>query len=150
MQRQDLLAGRAAVSRYSSRKALTLMQGSPLFFTYTTSNPKNATIIAHCQKEITDPISKSTSVEKAVWMLQKQDTAGVRDDIWVKISDSDPRQRWSTPVCHSAGGGDNVLVVENGWLVSKALSRWKRSPDGTLPSKKLMKLQGQVKKDFSA
>jgi hypothetical protein len=64
--------------------------------------------------------------------------------VWVKISESDTRQRWSTPVCHSAGGGDSVLVVEDGWLVSKALSRWKRNADGTLPSKKLMKLQGQV------
>ena len=46
--------------------------------------------------------------------------------------------------CHSAGGGDSVLVVEDGWLVSKALSRWKRGADGILPSKKLMKVQGQV------
>lgn len=143
-QRLDSLAGRAAVSRYTARKALTLMQGSPLFFTYTTSGTKNATIVAHCQKEVTDPVSKAKSIEKAVWVLQKQDTAGVRDDVWVKISESDPKQRWSTPVCHSAGGGDSVLVVEDGWLVSKALSRWKRGADGILPSKKLMKVQGQV------
>ena len=81
-QRQDSLAGRAAVSRYTSRKALTLMQGSPLFFTYTTSNAKNATIVAHCQKEVTDPLTKASKTEKAVWMLQRQDTAGVRGNFF--------------------------------------------------------------------
>ena len=37
-----------------------------------------------------------------------------------------------------------MLVVEDGWLVTKALSRWKRGPNGAATSKRLMKLQGQV------
>ena len=40
----------------------------------------------------------------------RQDSAGVRDFVWTKVSDSDPNLRWSVPICHSAGGGDNVLV----------------------------------------
>ena len=142
--RKDSWAGQAAVTRFAPRKVLTLMQGNPVFFTYTTSNPKNATIVAHCQKEVPDPAAGSMVNEKAVWMLQRQDTGGVNDFNWVKVCDSDVSQRWSTPICHSAGGGDNVLVVEDGWLTSKALSRWKRNPDGSLQSKRLMKVKGQV------
>lgn len=156
--RRDSWAGQAAVTKFVPRKSLTLMQGNPVFFTYTTSSPKNATIVAHCQKETDDDAagagagadagegSGSGKVqEKAVWMLQKQDTGGVRDFNWVKVCDSDKQQRWSTPICHSAGGGDNVLVVEDGWLTTKALSRWKRdSGNGQLLSKRLMQVRGQV------
>jgi hypothetical protein len=59
--------------------------------------------------------------------------------------------RWTTPVCHSAGGGDNVLLVQNGWLISQALSSWKRhslddghKQAGALASKRLMRVQGRV------
>jgi hypothetical protein len=142
--RKDSWAGQAAVTRFAPRKVLTLMQGNPVFFTYTTSSPKNATLVAHCQKEVPDPAAGSMVNEKAVWMLQRQDTGGVNDFNWVKVCDSDVSQRWSTPICHSAGGGDNVLVVEDGWLTSKALSRWKRNADGSLQSKRLMKVKGQV------
>lgn len=121
------------------------MQGNPLFFTYTTSSTQNATIIAHCQKEVTDGSSNSITNEKAVWMLQKQDTSGVSDYLWKKISESDTKTRWSTPACHSAGGGDNVIVVEDGYLTTKAISRWKRDKHtGKLLSKKLLQVQGQV------
>lgn len=142
--RKDSWAGQAAVSRFVPRKTVTLMQGSPVFFTYTTSSPKNATIVAHCQKEVEDSETKTMKTHKAVWMLDKQDTGGVCDHKWTKLCESDPAQRWSTPICHSAGGGDSVLVVEDGYLVSKALSRWKRNVDGAMPSKKLLKIQGQV------
>ena len=141
--RKDTPGQQSSVSK-GPRKFRTLLQGSPVFFTYTTSNAKNATIVAHCQKEVEDPASKSIVTEKAVWMLQKQDTGGVHDFKWKKVCDSDPKQRWSTPVCHSAGGGDSVLVVEDGWLVTKALSRWKRDPAGAPHSKRLMRVQGQV------
>jgi hypothetical protein len=145
LHRSDSWAGQAAVSRFVPRKALSLLRGNPLFFTYTTSDPKNATIIAHCQKEVVDSESQSMTMEKAVWMLDREDTAGVKDFKWKKISTSDPTIRWPTPICHSAGGGDNVLVVENGYLVSKALSRWKRDEDtGKQYSKKLLKVMGQV------
>ena len=51
---------------------------------------------------------------------------------------------WSTPICHAAGGGDSILVVENGWLVTKSLSRWKRDPTTGEPiTKKIMELKGQ-------
>jgi hypothetical protein len=46
-------------------------------------------------------------------------TTGVQDNNWVKISDSSKTDKWSTPICHSAGGGDSVMVVEDGWLVTK-------------------------------
>eukprot|EP01038_Epipyxis_sp_PR26KG_P007809 gene7809-10605_t len=142
--RKDSWAGQAASARFVPRKALTLIQGNPVFFTYTTSNPKNATIVAHCQKEVSDSKSNTIKNEKAVWILSKQDTGGVRDFTWEKICDSDIQQRWSTPICHSAGGGDSVLVVEDGWLTTKAISRWKRDADGKLKSKKLLKLKGQI------
>lgn len=141
---KDTLAGKALPPTIATRKALTLMTGSPVFFSYTTSNPKNATIVAHCQKEVEDPISKAKSIERAVWLLQRQDTGGVRDTNWVKISNSDAALKWSVPICHSAGGGDSVVVVEDGWLVTKALSRWKRGPDMALCSKKLLKVRGHV------
>jgi hypothetical protein len=38
--------------------------------------------------------------------------------------------RWTTPIAHCAGGGDNVLVVEDGYLTTKAISRWKRDANG--------------------
>lgn len=142
--RKDNWAGQASMSRFVARKVVTLMEGAPVFFTYTTSSAKNATIVAHCQKEVEDPDSKTMTAEKAVWVLDKQDTGGVCDSKWTKLCDSDPAQRWSTPVCHSAGGGDSVLVVEDGWLVSKALSRWKRDSSGQLPTKKLLPIKGQV------
>lgn len=69
-------------------------------------------------------------------MLEREDTAGVNDFKWKKIANSDPKIRWPTPICHSAGGGDNVLVIEDGYLVTKALSRWKRDDHGNLLSKK--------------
>ena len=79
-----------------------------------------------------------------MWVLDKRDTSGVADYSWTKICDSDENDRWSTPICHSAGGGDSVLVVENGWLVSKSLSRWKRDPiTGERMTKKIIELQGQ-------
>lgn len=75
----------------------------------------------------------------------------MRDYSWAKVSESDPQQRWSTPICHSAGGGDSVLVVEDGFLTSKALSRWKRAADPSgaqgppqLASKRLRAVKGQV------
>jgi hypothetical protein len=142
--RKDSWAGQAAVARFTKRQALTVMKGSPIFFTYTTSSDRNATIVAHCQQEVEDSETKSMKLSKTVWMLEKQDTGGVRDLNWKKISESGQNERWSTPICHSAGGGDSVLVVEDGWLVSKALSRWKRGADGTLPSKRLMQIQGQT------
>lgn len=142
--RTDSWAGQAAVARFAPRKALTLIQGNPVFFTYTTSSANNATIVAHCQKEIEDPQTQAMVNEKAVWMLQKQDTGGVQDFKWEKICDSDTQQRWSTPICHSAGGGDSVLVVEDGWLTTKALSRFKRDGSGKKMSKKLMEVRGQV------
>lgn len=143
--RKDNLAGNVALSKFVSRKVLTLLQGNPLFFTYTTASPHNATIVAHCQKELVDENKKVISSEKAVWALQKQDTSGVSDYVWKKVCASDPKARWSTPACHSAGGGDNVLVVEDGFLTTKALSRWKRDPaTGQLRSKKLLPVQGQI------
>lgn len=151
--RKDSWAGQAAVARFAPRKALTLMQGNPVYFTFTTSNPKNATIVAHCQKDVEvqvedeniPGIMKTKTInEKAVWMLSKQDTGGVTDYNWIKVANSSTEHRWSTPICHSAGGGDNVLVVEDGWLTTKALSRWKRDNNGKLRSKKLKSVRGQV------
>ena len=144
--RKDSWAGQAAVARFAPRKVLTLMKGSSVFFTHTTSSPSNATIVAHCEKEVQDPITKSMVNEKAVWLLQRQDTGGVQDNSWLKVSDSASTDKWSTPICHSAGGGDSVLVVEDGYLVSKAISRWKRDDNGgALLSKKIMKVRGDVK-----
>lgn len=142
--RKDNLAGNVALSKYVSRKVLTLLQGNPLFFSYTTASPGNATIVAHCQKEVADENKQSITSEKAVWMLSKQDTGGVNDYLWKKICDSDAKTRWSTPACHNAGGGDNVLVIEDGYLTTKAISRWKRDRDGKLKSKKLLPVQGQI------
>jgi hypothetical protein len=139
---------------------VTLLRGDPIFFDYTISNCKNASIVAHCGRAAVGVGSSTDSadgtrnatataqvemVEKAVWVLDKQDTEEEGGAKWTKLCDSDPLQRWSAPACHCAGGGDSVLVVEDGWLVSKALSRWKRDPiSGALPSKRLMPLQGQV------
>jgi hypothetical protein len=145
--RKDSWAGQAAVARFAPRKVLTLMKGSSVFFTHTTSNAQNATIVAHCEKEVADPVTKSMVNEKAVWLLQRQDTGGVQDNSWLKVSNSAATDKWSTPICHSAGGGDSVLVVEDGWLVSKAISRWKREENegGQLRSKKIMQVRGDVK-----
>jgi hypothetical protein len=144
--RKDSWAGQASVARFATRKVLTLMKGSSVYFTHTTSNPQNASIVAHCEKEVEDPISKTMATEKAVWVLQRQDTGGVQDNSWLKVSDSNFKDKWSTPICHSAGGGDSVMVVEDGWLVSRALSRWKRDEEGgLLKGKKLMKVRGEVK-----
>lgn len=150
--RKDTWAGQAVVAKFAPRKALTLLQGNPVFFTYTTSAASNATIVAHCLTENVDEEEQMKS-ERAVWLLQKQDTAGVKDYGWIKVADSNNKDKWSTPICHSAGGGDNVLVVEDGWLTTKALSRWKRDPSADLSdnnelsglySKKLMKVTGQI------
>jgi len=171
---KDAFGGVQGIARHAERKAVTLMQGNPVFFTYTTSNPKNATIIAHAQQEVVMKINKDGTqtalntfragpqklnqryaethvmgTEKAVWMLDREDTGGVRDFVWKKIAVSDETVKWYTPICHSAGGGDNVLMVEDGYLVSKAISRWKRvynETDGTysLPSKRLLPVKGQV------
>lgn len=48
---------------------------------------------------------------------------------------------WHAPQCHQAGGGDNVLYINNQQeLVSHSLSRWKRNVrTGELPSKVLLK-----------
>jgi hypothetical protein len=80
-------------------------------------------------------------------MLEKADDVVMEvpsEPQWTKISEGDPYTQWSTPICHSAGGGDNVLLVEDGWLVTRALSRWKRGPDGALRSKRLRPVKGQV------
>ena len=142
--RTDSLAGQAVVSKYTPRKVLTLMQGNPVFFTYTSSSPSNATIVAHCTKEVEDPVTKSMTLDRGVFVLAKTDTAGVADFKWNKISSSDPKLKWSTPICHNAGGGDSVLLIEDGYLVSKAISRWKRDDKAQLHSKKLLKVQGQA------
>ena len=145
--RKDSWAGQAAVARFAPRKVLTLMKGSSVFFTHTTASAQNATIVAHCEKEVADPVTKSMVNEKAVWLLQRQDTGGVQDNSWLKVSNSAATDKWSTPICHSAGGGDSVLVIEDGWLVSKAISRWKREENGAgqLRSKKIMQVRGDVK-----
>jgi hypothetical protein len=93
------------------RKIFTLLQGNPIFFSYTTSSTKNATIVAHCQKEIVDPFTKTVVNEKAVWLLQRQDNSGVKDFEWKKISNSDSQQRWSTPICHSAGFSIFYIII---------------------------------------
>ena len=64
--------------------------------------------------------------------------------VCVPVLSTDPKVKWSVPCCHSAGGGDSVVVVEDGWLVSKALSRWKRDETGALKSRKLLKVSGQM------
>jgi hypothetical protein len=79
------------------------MKGSSVFFTQTQSNAANSSIVAHCEKEVEDPITKTMINENAVWALQRQDTGGVQDNNWVKISDSSKTDKWSTPICHSAG-----------------------------------------------
>jgi len=141
----------ATPPRLAARKALTVLRGSPVFFSYTTSSSRNATIVAHCQQEVADPSTKAMVSERAVWILQRGDTSGVADFNWKKISSEEPstpseqQTRWSTPICHSAGGGDSVMLVEDGWLVTKSISRWKRDPVTGLPqTKKLLQVRGQV------
>lgn len=145
-QRKDSWASAVTpeTARITNRKALTVLKGAPVFFTYTTASPKNGTIVAHCSKEVADESNQTMVIEKAVWMLQKTDTAGVADHAWKKICDSDGSVKWSVPICHAAGGGDSVLLVEDGWLVSRSLSRWKRGPDGLPRSKRLLELKGQT------
>jgi len=140
--RKDSWAGQAAVSRFNPRKVVTLLRGSPLFFSYTTSSSTNATIVAHCQRDAST--EGSGNIEKGVYILQRSDTAGVNDFSWKLLSHSDASVKWPTPICHSAGGGDNVLVVEDGWIVSKAISRWKRDSSGQLASKKILQVKGQT------
>ena len=74
--RKDSWAGRATAGRHVPRKATTVLKGSPIFFSYTTSNPKNATIVAHCQQEVACEETKSMKLERGVWALKKRDTAG--------------------------------------------------------------------------
>ena len=70
-----------------------VLQGNPVFFTYTTSSSQNATIVAHCQKLVPDPEASDMKLEKAVWVLQKQDTGerncsgqhGRQDKGWVLL-----------------------------------------------------------------
>jgi hypothetical protein len=122
-------------------KSRIVMEGNPIFFSYTTSSPHNATIVAHANRVINELDSSGAKSETAVWMLTNSSNA---DDDWEKLSSSSmstsfnadmeqkqerhlPQVTWFTPQCHSAGGGDNVLLVEDGYLVTKALSRWKRN-----------------------
>ena len=138
------IGGQEAMARFAPRKIETLMTGKDLFFTYTTSSKQNSTIVAHCERSAsksTDASSGKKSAEpvKAVWLHREG-----FEEPWSKISDSHPNDRWSTPVCHSAGGGDSVLVVEDGWLVSKSISRWKRDENGATRSKRIMEVKGQV------
>ena len=133
------IGGQAAMARFAPRKIETLMTGKDLFFTYTTSSKHNSTIVAHSEREI-DNIDGVKRSEKAVW-LYKEDL----ENKWQKISTSGTEDKWSTPICHSAGGGDSVLVIEDGWLVSKAISRFKRDGEtGELKSKKIMEVKGEV------
>ena len=135
------IGGQEAMARFAPRKIETLMKGKDLFFTYTTSSKHNSTIVAHCDRVMdhTDASSGAKATEKAVW-LQREGG----EHMWTKISDSNPEDKWSTPVCHSAGGGDSVLVIEDGWLVSKALSRWKRDANGEPMSKRIMEVRGEA------
>ena len=151
------IGGQEAMARFAPRKVETLMTGKDLFFTYTTSSTHNASIVAHSERVMSPSVDasidgsavkdknqekdkeKDASVEKAVWVQR----AGLEES-WSKVSVSSPDDRWSTPVCHSAGGGDSVLVIEDGWLVSKALSRWKRDENGELKSKRIMEVKGEV------
>ena len=142
--RTDSLAGQAVASKYTPRKVLTLLRGNPVFFTYTTSSASNATVVAHCSNLVEDPATKSMVPDRGVFMLQRTDTSGVSDFKWIKVSEGDTRIKWSTPVCHGAGGGDNVLLVEDGYLTTKALSRFKRDAAGKPLSKRLLRIQGQV------
>jgi hypothetical protein len=138
---------RPAAGKYSPRHVKTLLRGSPLFFTHTTSSSKNATIVAHCRRDLSATgKSDHAAEERAVWILERADAAvNVPPEAqWTKVSAEDPYTQWSTPICHSAGGGDNVLLVEDGWLVTRALSRWKRGADGALMSKRLRPVKGQV------
>jgi hypothetical protein len=64
------------LNRNVKKGLYTVLKGSPLFFSYTKSNPLNATIVAHCQKEYEDPFTNETIKEKAVWLLSKRDTEG--------------------------------------------------------------------------
>lgn len=85
--RQTRWLSRSSLPRYAARRALTLMQGSPIFFSYTTSSAKNATIVVHAQQEDADPVTQRIQKENAVWMLQRHDTGGVKDYTWTKIAD---------------------------------------------------------------
>jgi hypothetical protein len=137
------IAHRPSLASHASRDVRRLLKGNDLFFTFTTSSRGNATIVAHCQR--TDG-AHGESPQKAVWMLQQGDVqleAGGAPT-WTQINDGDAHTRWTTPMCHSAGGGDSVLLVDDGWVVSRALSRWKRGADGAPHVKRLKQVQGQV------
>ena len=151
------IGGQEAMARFAPRKVETLMTGKDLFFTYTTSSAHNASIVAHSERLMSSSVDTSIEdgtvkskdqekekesekvIEKAVWVQR----AGLEES-WSKVSVSSPGDKWSTPVCHSAGGGDSVLVIEDGWLVTKALSRWKRDENGELKSKRIMEVKGEV------
>ena len=150
------IGGQEAMARFAPRKVETLMTGKDLFFTYTTSSAHNASIVAHSERVMSPSVDTSIEdqekgqdkdkekeaekvIEKAVWVQR----AGLEES-WSKVSVSSPGDKWSTPVCHSAGGGDSVLVIEDGWLVTKALSRWKRDENGELKSKRIMEVKGEV------
>ena len=133
-----------AASRVALRKTYSLMKGSPIFFTYTISDPKNATIVAHSTNTYNHPKTGEKVTEKAVWILRNSDTGGVLDSNWEKLFDCNPSDRWSAPACHAAGGGDSVLGIQDGWLVSRSISRWKRGEDKKPRMKKLIPIKGQV------
>ena len=147
------IGGEAAMARFAPRKIVTLMTGKDLFFTYTTSSTHNSSIVAHSEREFEDDKGVKRT-EKGVW-LHREDRDGSQSkeskegkeskeyENWQRVSVSKD-DKWSTPVCHSAGGGDSVLVVEDGWLVSKALSRFKRDEHGELHSKRILEVKGEI------
>ena len=133
------IGGQEAMARFAPRKIETLMTGKDLFFTYTTSSKHNSTIVAHSDREVENSAGVKTA-EKAVWLYKEGS-----ENMWEKIANSSPTDKWSTPVCHAAGGGDSVLIIEDGWLVSKAISRFKRNGEtGELKSKRIMEVKGEV------
>ena len=80
----------------------------------TKSSAHNATILAHAFQDATDPVTKETVTEKAVWMLQKQDTGGVLDNVWKKISDSGKEGDMPAvvvPFVRLWFAGDNTYIV---------------------------------------
>lgn len=149
-------------------QTMRLLEGNSVFFTFTTSSTKNATLVAHIEKRLPPSEEYPTGcVEEGVYMQGVIEGRGVVDSYWKPIINATYREddkvsiRWSSPQCHSAGGGDSVLLVENGFLVTKALSRYKRYEHilgdieryvdlqgervlDIYPSKQLKKVRGQV------
>eukprot|EP01031_Cornospumella_fuschlensis_P028602 gene28602-34529_t len=134
--------------RFISRSVASVLQGDAVFFSYTTSCTLNATILAHVEQPA-DATTGKRWAHGAVLMMKPSGGANETSG-WELISEDKGLQEgegsvvWHTPVCHSAGGGDNVLLVEDGYLVTKSLSRWKRNADGSRSSKRLMRVRGQV------